>query len=396
MSSAATSMSRRLMPCAQQLPVYLDMISRTERSRFATYADHLNLMQMQAAWFVDLLLREQVQLVVFGNLPHFGADFVLYHAARSLGIRTTLTYQSVEPDRFFALSDLVEFGDFAEAPRDPGVPSYEVSWGFRKPVLVQPWQPRRKYPLASLAGRLVRRVTRHRRAMPLVEIVKRFEEERVYPRLLRAHSERNVDFSRPFVYFPLHLQPELTTSTLGGRYADQLLALERVRQLLPDDWWIYAKENPKQTARQRDSEFFTRLTRVPQTLLVERTVSTYELLERCRFVATITGSAGWEAISGGKPALVFGQTWYQSLPGVIRYQPSLTLQEILRSVTRQDELERAYQDLMSRTVRGVIDPDYGVIVPEFSPQRNATLISSFLRAELRTVRKTSLRTQEAA
>ncbi len=378
------------------LPVYLDMISRTEQSRFATLAEHLDLLQVQAAWFIDLLIRKQVRLVVFGNLPHFGADFVLYHAAKVLGIRTTLTYQAVEPNRFHALWDLQDFGDFREMPVDANPPRCSVNWGFRKPVLVQPWNPRRKFPTASLAGRLARRAIGHRRAMPAVEIFKRYEEERHYARDLRRYSRTQVDFTRPFVYFPLHLQPELTTSTLGGRYADQLLALERVRQLLPDDWWIYAKENPKQTARQRDPEFFTRLTRVPNTLLVDRSISTYTLLEQCQFVATITGSAGWEAISAGRPALVFGQTWYQTLPGVVRYRPGLTIADVLATTYSHSDLQRAYQELMARTAPGVIDPDYRLIVPDFSDEENARQVATFVRSELRALGASTSQRRQAA
>ena len=49
---------------------------------------------------------------------------------------------------------------------------------------------------------------------------------------------RPFDKKRKYVYFPLHVQPEMTTDTLGGIYEDQLLALERLDRILPDDWCI--------------------------------------------------------------------------------------------------------------------------------------------------------------
>jgi len=41
------------------------------------------------------------------------------------------------------------------------------------------------------------------------------------------------------------------------------------------------------------------------------------LIERCKAIATITGTAGWEALFKGKPAVVFGHAFYRDAPGVI-------------------------------------------------------------------------------
>lgn len=62
---------------------------------------------------------------------------------------------------------------------------------------------------------------------------------------------RDFDFQGNFVYFPLHLQPEMATLPLGGRFNDQILAVECLRSLLSPDWNIIIKENPHQTCYQR-------------------------------------------------------------------------------------------------------------------------------------------------
>ena len=48
-------------------------------------------------------------------------------------------------------------------------------------------------------------------------------------------------------------------------------------------------------------------------------VPTLELIAKSRAVATITGTAGWEALQMGKPVICFGYAWYRSFPGVFRW-----------------------------------------------------------------------------
>lgn len=88
--------------------------------------------------------------------------------------------------------------------------------------------------------------------------------------------------------------------TLGGGYEDQFLALERVAQLLLEDWIIYVKENPIQTFYKCCPEFFLRLKNIRNARLVFPCTDTYDLIEHSQFVATITGTAGWEAVATGK------------------------------------------------------------------------------------------------
>ena len=159
-----------------------------------------------------------------------------------------------------------------------------------------------------------------------------------------------------FVYFPLQLQPELTTSALGKEYCDQLLAIEKLSKLLTDDYSIFVKENPKQGGQMRGRLFFHRLNQIGNVRLLPSYANTHELIEKSQFVATVTGTVGWEAICKGKNVLVFGIPWYRELAGVISFREELTLEEISNNVIDHETLERQVGLLNSRTHIGNIKP----------------------------------------
>lgn len=133
------------------------------------------------------------------------------------------------------------------------------------------------------------------------------------------------DFSEKFVYIPLNIQPERTTCPQAGVYDDQLLMIETITASLPQGWKLYVKENPNQLRpanvlcrMYRYPEYYERIAKLPNVRLVSTETSTYDLIRNARAVAVATGTAGWEAILRGKPAIVFGSVWYMYCDGVFR------------------------------------------------------------------------------
>lgn len=164
----------------------------------------------------------------------------------------------------------------------------------------------------------------------------------------------------------------------GGIYADQILAIERLVALIPDSWYIYVKENPKQTSFVRGPWFFERLKLIKNVRLVAPAVDTYALLQNCQFVATITGTAGWEAVSGGKNVLIFGQAWYKKLPGVFSYSETVDVNALMQYKINHKELEQKLNVLMAKLGTGVMDEAYKVMLEDYNPEKNTKYIEQFL------------------
>jgi hypothetical protein len=149
-----------------------------------------------------------------------------------------------------------------------------------------------------------------------------------------------VDLEKKFLYLPLHYQPECTTAPMGGVFVEQLLMIEMLSKALPSDWIIYVKEHPIQWLPRGASYFnyryegyYRAIAALPNVRLIPITTDTYTLINRSQAVATITGTAGWEALLRGKPTLVFGYSWYRYAPGAYRVDSVPSLRDAFAKIT---------------------------------------------------------------
>jgi len=235
---------------------------------------------------------------------------------------------------------------------------------------------------------------KHRKALarkhkrPLAGYMQMYHERREFIKMYRKLALDRVSYEERYVYFALHMQPEVSTSGLGKPYFDQLLAIEQLAGILPREWKIYVKEHPCQGKiwvhdhQYRSTHFYERLTRLPQVVYLAAEVGSHDLMRHSQFVSTISGSAGWEAIKGGKPVLIFGRAWYATLPGVFEFRPGMSLEEILACRIHHAELGEKVNELLTKTAVGVVDEDYSHTVKGYSDDQNNACLEEFFRKVL--------------
>jgi len=115
-----------------------------------------------------------------------------------------------------------------------------------------------------------------------------------------------------YAYFPLHITPEASTMTWSPMFTDQIAAIEAISKSLPPSMNLVVKEHLPMVG-QRPTEFYERLIRMPKVVLASPFENSFDLIAKAKLVAVITGTAGWEAILMGVPALVLGQVSYLDL-----------------------------------------------------------------------------------
>lgn len=149
----------------------------------------------------------------------------------------------------------------------------------------------------------------------------------------------DVDYSKRYIYVALHMQPENTSSPLGGVFVDQSLMIEMLSYYLPDNWVIYVKEHPAQiehgfnlASSYRALRFYERIKACPNVEFVSLEENTYSLISNAKAVATLTGTAGLEAITQGIPCFMFGYSYVQYAPNVFHIKNNVDCKKAFESI----------------------------------------------------------------
>ena len=279
------------------------------------------------------------EAVVFGILPHSLYSNIIYELAKERGLPVVCFEETWVAGRLMVHDDFWKGNERLRAAfrkaREIGVKEEDLHPELRDYFRKQrnpkedgtPWYMKEQKGIGAGVG-----LWRHRAEIALRSPLRAVPRalgllaRSILPNLRSEYSsvQEQPDLGAHYVYFPLNFQPERTTSPQGGVFVDQILAIETLSAALPEGWEIYVKEHPSQWWRRgktrytssRYPGYYRRIARIPHVRVVPIGTSTFGLLAGARAVATITGTAGWEAVLRGKPTLAFGIPWYRDFPSV--------------------------------------------------------------------------------
>lgn len=336
-----------------------------------SYEKRRTLYKEHVAWAYGLLREGGYQRVIFSEIPHHPFPYILHSVGTAMGLDVLFLAQT-QVKETFVISESIEqlFEPIQTAyrsllKREPTPGSSEEL----EPHLQAEFERRTAEHKPFYMGvadltwrkRVYQRSKRFFRGDDRLRVHRTIQNGLSYLRARRDAPQAN----ERFVYFPLHLQPEATTSPMGGVYGDQNLAIETLVRALPPGWKVAVKENPAQRLAKRDRGFYEQLGSMDAVHLVSKGESTFDLIERCQAVATITGTAGWEALFRGKPALAFGRAFFRGGPGVITVDDPEELARELRAIedgtfenATHADLRRFLLAIQSASHHGIVDPVY--------------------------------------
>ena len=295
-------------------------------------------------WAMDRVAQSKADVLLMAENPHSAPSYILYAIARFAGVKVlvfsawplfplvTLRQGLMPPDLDVKSFELPTEAERTEALAKfrPVIESYVArfndpeNYGF-VPRYMQIQAGRD--PASGIGQRIAARskaVLRLLKPRMAYGAVVRARLRRSFHRI----AEKNIP-TGPYVYFPLHYEPERTTNPDGGVFHDQLRALAQLRAFVPPNIAICVKEHPSQfNARMighqgRTARFYKAITAISGVKLVSETVSSAKLILNSQAVATISGTVALEAAILGKRGLVFGGAWFDGCTNVMRFTQAL-------------------------------------------------------------------------
>jgi len=349
--------------------VVLKMMDRQDPCQSITYHERKRLYYNQLIYWLFTLKKLSINVLITHESPHFLSVYICYAVCKYLKIQTVMFEDTKISGLIFPRmsiedvpmtkvipedvnqtlnskkkSELIKnyirnvSGEYRDAEpllmkieREKDKLERNKFKRFKRLIYINKWTSYLKNNIFSLrkacrnsyykkSGNLIEESSMTNYEMKMV----RYKGKKKMEQLKKIYKNmcQKVSLDKKYLYFPLHYQPERTSSPEGDIYVDQWLVINMISCLLPKGWKLYIKEHPSQFMFHlkgfmgRTIDFYKDINKFKNVKMVDINSNPFKLIDNAEAVVTLTGTSGLEAILRGIPALVFGYACYRTCPGV--------------------------------------------------------------------------------
>ena len=157
------------------------------------------------------------------------------------------------------------------------------------------------------------------------------------------------------VFFALHYEHERNTNPDGGLYHEQLIALQRLRNFIPNEIEIVIKEHPTQIyheergPRGRSALIYELISSMRGVTLLNYNIDSSMIQKEALFTASITGTASLEAAINKQKSIIFGNAWFRGCPNVYYFDDLKNFNSFMeKEVFGDDKISTFLKNQMTR------------------------------------------------
>jgi capsule polysaccharide modification protein KpsS len=177
-------------------------------------------------------------------------------------------------------------------------------------------------------------------------------------KFIEKNFQKNIDINIPFVYYPLHVDPERQTLIVAPFLTNQIENITHIAKSLPPGYKLFVKEHGMmEIVGWRSISYYKEIMNLPNIELIHPKVDPQMLLDSCSLVVTINGTTGFEALFYKKPVIAFSNVSYATVSGVSIVNKIDELPKLIKSSLKNEVNLSELNDYINLVERNTFEMD---------------------------------------
>ncbi len=312
--------------------IYSERWFTEERFFFHKFSSNeiLNIVEKLSRFYLNFLERIKPDFILMQPAGESITNFILYHIAKSVGVKT-LMFMDTHLKNSFILSDdlfLNELkNEFDKIKLNPPkkIISYDRDFFDNRDLLqssqiLASAQSKNTIKYKKIFQRYLKQIFNskeplfYNRGKTFFKMIKwrilSSYQLKKREQFLNNFASKSIPKNK-FIYYPLAVQPESSTSVRAPFHLNQLSIIQNIAKSMPVDYILCVKEHPGQKPKfWRSINFYESILSLPNVKLIHPAVKSFDLITKCDLVTLINASTGLEALFFKKPVIVFADVFY--------------------------------------------------------------------------------------
>ena len=207
-------------------------------------------------------------------------------------------------------------------------------------------------------------------------------------KIWESFGQPHVSGSKKKVLYPLHMQPECNVDVWSVEYRDQVKTILDISKILPENWELIVKPNPK-SKYEMNLDLINACSTLRNVTLLNHAVKMKEITDVIDLFITASGTVAYECYLTNKPCLSLALPFFEE-NSKERHLSSLNWDEIFSKYLQQSEVSVSVPKslisyLLLSSYSGVIsDP---ISTPSCIHKENLQIVAKSFESVLNHIKK---------